>query len=219
MVVRSERAHLRRVAFAVFHLFAKTVYKVLFSVKIIDEKLIPRNEALIFLSNHVSNMDPVIVGLAVPEELHYMAKKELFGNILFRWLIVAFRAFPIRRGAIDRKAQRRALEILDKGESLLTFPEGTRGNGIDIQPAKAGVGMLVYKAKKRVVPVLITGAEKVMPRGSRFFRLRHLEVKFGRPLQLEDYFKMPRERGTYELIAEEITRGLKALQVRQKDIG
>jgi len=210
-MAKNDIARIRQVLYAILHFFVRLCFRVLFRMRIVGEEYIPRNEPVIIVANHTSNIDPVVMGVAAPQELNYMAKEELFRNTIFRWLIVAFRAFPVHRGTVDRKAISKALEILSRCQPLLFFPEGTRGDGKNIRDAKPGTGLIIYKARAKVVPALIKGAEKIMPRNAKFIRFHKLEVYFGKPLDLEKFYEMADCRGTYELIATEITRSLRKL--------
>ena len=202
---------MRRILYSILHFSLRLLFRVLFQMKIEGEEYVPRDEAIIILANHTSYIDPVVMGVAAPQELNYMAKKELFSNILFRWLIVSFKAFPLRRGTIDRASLDRALDILARKEPLLMFPEGTRNEGDAILPAKAGVGMIIYKSRAKAVPALIKGADTILPRNSKFIHFRSLKVRFGRPLELEKFFQMSECRQTYELIAQQVTSRLRSL--------
>jgi len=210
-MIRTEKAHIRRVSFTILHFFLRIIRRIYFNMDVIGSENIPRNEPLIFAANHNSNMDPVLMGLAYHREFRYMAKRELFRNVLFRWLIVFFGAFPLNRGTVDRTAIRLAISFLEKGEPVLFFPEGTRGDGSHIQEIKSGTGFIIYMAKVRVVPAVIRGSEKVMPKGSKMILPRKITVRFGRPPELEKYFKMPGCRQTYDLITAEVQSAMRSL--------
>ena len=78
-------------------------------------------------ANHVSNWDPILVGVAINRPVHFMAKAELFHNPLLGTILRGLNAFPVNRGSADRNAIRQALELLEKGETLEIFPPGRRG--------------------------------------------------------------------------------------------
>jgi len=211
-MVRGDRFHFRRVLYSIFLFFVRLFFRIMFRMEIKGEECVPRDESVVIVANHTSYIDPVVIGVASPQGLNYMAKKELFENILFRRLITLFKAFPLNRGAIDRRSLNMAFEILARKEPLLIFPAGTRNDRDDIiLPAKAGIGMIIYKSKARVVPALIKGANNVLPRHAKFIHFRKLKVCFGKPLDLEKFFHMPERRETYELIAQEVTSNLKSL--------
>lgn len=141
---------------------------------------IPREGPVIIASNHVSNWDPVLVGLGCPRELHFMAKQELFENPLLRWLITAYNALPVRRAGADYRALRAAAQVLDGGGALIMFPEGTRSVSGEIGRAKAGVGFLACTTGAPVVPTCIVGSAAL---GSAAARRTALRVTFGEPVR------------------------------------
>jgi 1-acyl-sn-glycerol-3-phosphate acyltransferase len=140
---------------------------------------IPREGPVIIASNHVSNWDPVLVGLGCPREVHFMAKQELFENRLLGWLITAYNALPVRRGQADHRALRLASGVLKRGGALLMFPEGTRSMNGEIKSAKAGVGFLASTTGTPVVPACIVGSSSL---GRAAVRRTPLRVAFGRPI-------------------------------------
>ena len=142
--------------------------------------LIPDEGPAIIASNHISNWDPVLVGLGCNREVHFMAKEELFRNPLLAWLIRAYNAVPVRRGTGDRRALRTAARILKENGVLIMFPGGTREESGDISDPKPGVGFIACTSQAPVVPAYITGSNRPM---EALKRRRHLVVAFGSPLE------------------------------------
>jgi len=87
---------------------------------------VPKEGSLIIASNHTSNLDPLIVGITMNRKAHFIAKKEVFGNIAGNYICRKLNAFPIDRGKVDIQALKHALHILQKKEVLGIFPEGSR---------------------------------------------------------------------------------------------
>ena len=125
---------------------------------------LPREGAVIVITNHKSNIDPVIAGMICDRPLRYMAKKELFGNAALRKLIVTLGAFPIDRGAGDRAALTTSLEILADGGVLLMFPEGHRKPDDAVHEFLPGVGMLALRGGAPVVPLAMDGTQRMVAR-------------------------------------------------------
>lgn len=137
---------------------------------------LPTDGAAILCCSHRSNFDPVVVGLAVPRPLRFMAKAELFRIPLFRSLIRALGAFPIHRGIGDRQALQRAENLLREGELLLIFPEGTRlRSGRVPGRFQSGAVRLALRAGVPIVPAAILNEGK-----TRLFRRK--TVRFGEPV-------------------------------------
>ena len=107
-------------------LLALGLARLLWGFRVTGRERVPRSGPVVVASNHISNWDPLLVGLACPREVHFLAKRELFENRAFAALIRAYNAIPLDRDGSDRKALRLARRILGDGRALLMFPEGTR---------------------------------------------------------------------------------------------
>ncbi len=147
------------------------IYFAIIGVRYVNPELIPATGAAIIAANHLTTIDPFGVGQPTPRRVHFMAKKELFGSALGRWYMMSGNAFPVERGKMDLSAIKTALRILQGGQVLVIFPQGTRG-GTD---AKGGASFLALKAKVPVIPVGIT-LEQNWFGGKRF------TFKYGEPI-------------------------------------
>src|SRR5688500_10644268 len=135
---------------------------------------LPRQGPLIVVANHMSNADPPLVaGWLSPRlgrQLHILAKESLFvgpvGAILRR-----LGATPVRIGGSDIEAYRVARGVLDRGEVLCIFPEGTRSPDGRIAEAKPGVAMLATRTSAPILPVGVSGTDRLLGRGQRFPRI------------------------------------------------
>lgn len=139
---------------------------------------LPTEGAVIVAANHVSNWDPIVVGVILKRQVHFMAKAELFNNKFLGTLLTKVNAFPVRRGAADRKAIRSAMKCLQEGKVLGIFPEGARNKTGEDMKAQSGVAMLALKTGAPVIPVACVGTERKLPLGW----LRPLEVRIGEPI-------------------------------------
>jgi 1-acyl-sn-glycerol-3-phosphate acyltransferase len=145
---------------------------------------LPRSGPAMVIMNHKAYFDPVIAGMIFDRPLRYMAKKDLFANAAFRKLIVSLGAFPIDRGAGDREALKTALEVLDRGEVLLMFPEGHRQRDDAVHEFLPGVGMIALRSGAPVVPLAMDGTQ-YMVRDARP-GLPALRGLVGPPVELGD---------------------------------
>ena len=158
------------------------------------------------VSNHVSFLDPVILGVASPRKLNYMARDTLFRNPLFGGLLRSVGCFPLKRGSADRAALKQALKRLGEAKGLVLFPEGrriTRGNE-SVEPL-AGVGFLAVKSKMPIIPAYLKGTSKAMPRGARFILPYKVSVYFGKSFSVDS--QMP-----YEDIARLVMQKIRQLE-------
>ena len=139
---------------------------------------VPRQGPLLLAANHRSFLDPFVIGALMKRPIYYVAKRELFENRWQAWLLSGLGAFPIDRGRGDEQAMATAKEILDRGECVLIFPEGTRVRPGPLGAPRRGVGRLALETGVPVVPVAVIGTEQVR-RGWRV-RPARVRVRFGR---------------------------------------
>jgi 1-acyl-sn-glycerol-3-phosphate acyltransferase len=173
---------------------------------------VPREGALLLASNHLSVLDPALIGCVCPRELDYMAKAELFRIPGFAGLIRRLNAHPVDRAGSDSAALRLALRLLGKSRALLVFPEGTRGAEGRLQAARAGAGMLAALSEAPVVPVYVQGTGRALPRGAVLPRPARVTVTFGTPIR----FTRERGRARYQEISDEIMAAIGRLKAESE---
>ena len=142
----------------------------------------PATGPVVVVSNHLSDLDPLIVGSALRRRVGFMAKQELFEVPGVRWWVSACGAFPVRRGEPDRQALRTAMRLLERGEVLVMFPEGTRGTTRELRPPEPGAALLALRTGATVLPVAVIGSDEVMPRGTHRIRRATIRVRIGEPI-------------------------------------
>jgi len=167
------------------------------STKFIGTENIPKNGSFIMASNHLSNLDPFIVGISCRKRFSYIAKDSLFKNKIQGFLLHHVGAFPIRRDTSDFRALRETIKRLKQGCPIILFPEGTRGASRRKKTIQSGVGLIALKSKKPVLPVFIKGSDSVLPPGGKRLKRSQVTVKIGKPLQFT-------EKKSYNEIAQEI---------------
>ena len=158
---------------------------VLWRLRAIGRENVPMNGPLIIACNHISNLDPPLLGSMCPRQIHYMAKKELFEMPILGPLITAVGAYPVDREGSAAAAIRRSVEVLRAGGCIGIFPEGGRNVAGD-KEVKTGVALLASLAKAPVVPACIIGSGNAN-------RLTQIKVAFGKPMALPADRKATRE--------------------------
>lgn len=149
---------------------------------------IPAHGQLIFMINHISFADSLIVLQCVWRDITPMAKIEVYEYPLIGIFPKLWGVIPVRREEVDRSAIRMALNVLKNGESILVAPEGTRSPAL--QPAKEGVAYLAARSGAAVVPVGISGtagfpAFRTSPR----WKKPGAQVVFGKPFRYKAEFR------------------------------
>lgn len=147
----------------------------------IGREHVPEDGPVILAANHSSFLDPFVVGTMTRRRMHYVAKAELFENRFLGWLISALGGFPVERGMGDREMITTALAILERGDGVVIFPEGTRVRGPRLGKPRRGLGHLALDSGTAVVPVAIVGTDEVR-RGWRI-RPRRVRLSAAQPLR------------------------------------
>jgi 1-acyl-sn-glycerol-3-phosphate acyltransferase len=161
------------------------VTKVYFRYRYRGGEHVPRRGPVVVLCNHQSNLDPVLVGVASPRQLSFLARDTLFVG-WFAWLIRSFDAIPIDREGTGLAGIRATLGRLKKGDAVLLFPEGTRTPDGKLQTLKPGFGPLVRRSGAAIVTAAIAGAFASMPRGAKIPRPMQICLQFGPALGAEE---------------------------------
>lgn len=143
---------------------------------------VPRAGPFVLAPVHRSNMDTPIVCVVTRRRLRYMGKDSLWKTRPMAWFVSALGGFPVVRGTADRDALRACQAVLERGEPLVMFPEGTRQSGPVLQHLFDGPAFVAARAGVPIVPVGIGGSERVMPRGSKFIRPKKIVLIVGAPI-------------------------------------
>ena len=182
---------------------------------------VPMEGPVIIAPNHASLFDPPLVGCTVPRKVTTMGKAELFekktfGFKILGWIIRRMGSFPVKRGAPDRRALRMAMRVLQKGEALVIFPEGTRTRSGELGPAEPGVALIAHSTKAPVVPMYLQGTVAALSPLQPRFRLIHPAVYFGKPLHFEEEYARKADRETLEAIGARIMSEIARLEEAAK---
>ncbi len=161
------------------------IYTCIFPTKVAGKENVPKEGAVILAANHMSNWDPVLVGVFLPRYLVYMAKEELFRVPILKNVLHSVKAVAVHRGSGDRAAIKAAITTLKNNGCICMFPEGTRSKDGKLHKGQNGVSLIAAKSKAVVIPVAIEGTYKIRP-------FRRLKITFGTPL------KFPEEKADKE---------------------
>ena len=174
---------------------------------------IPERGRIILASNHASNLDPLFVGVAAPRRINYLAKKELFSNRLFGFILRKIcSALPVDRDQMDRTTLREIFRLLEHEEMMLVFPEGTRTHDGRLGEAKLGVGLIAHHAKATVIPAYVRGSYEILPRHAKRIHLNRCAVSFGPPVELDALYRQGKSKEVYKRIGDRIMDSIRRLE-------
>lgn len=174
--------------------------KVLFRLQIEGKENIPQKGSFIATANHISALDPPVLSASIHRQVFFMAKEELFKNPFIGWYFKTIGTFPVRRGMGDRRAIKRALQILNNGDVLGIFPEGTRKSG-EIQ---MGVVMMATRTGSPILPVALHNTDRKVSRGP-------IRVVIGKPFTLDTGTEKP-SREERRAMAERVMASIRELK-------
>ena len=177
-------------------------FKLFHGFKIQGLENIPNDKPFILACNHLSFFDPPAIGCKIPRNLHYFAKDSLFKGPL-GILIRRLNSIPVDRKQLDIKTLRNVLKVLDSGEPILVFPEGTRSENGKLQKAQSGLGFLALKSGVPIVPARILGTDNALGKGMILPRFGHkISFKIGKIILPNAFPSEIRKTKNYEEIGK-----------------
>jgi 1-acyl-sn-glycerol-3-phosphate acyltransferase len=157
---------------------------------------IDRKKSYIFIGNHQSHFDVLSVFSALPLTVRFMAKKELFKIPVFGWSLYASGTIRIDRSNRERAitSMNNALDRINKGVSVVVFPEGTRSEDGNIRRFKKGGFVLAIKGGIPIVPVSISGSRFILPKNSIRIHPGEIKIVISDPIHTKNYGYQEREK-------------------------
>jgi len=191
---------------------SKVVAKLGFRLRTYGRENLIEDGPAILASNHASYLDPPLVGVSCRKDVYFLARKSLFERPVIGPLIAQLNTVPVDRDRGDVGAVRAMIKLLKSGNRVLVFPEGTRSKDGNLQPARAGVGLLIAKSLAPVVPVRVFGSYAALPR-SGGIRFVPITVVIGKPLFFTKQDLGTDERAAYQVLSDRVMAAIAALEM------
>jgi 1-acyl-sn-glycerol-3-phosphate acyltransferase len=181
------------------------------SLRVEGRENFPMQGPALVITNHQSYWDPLLNGLSTRRHQSFVARRTLFGNRFFAWLINRLNAVPIDQEGIAKEDIKAILKKLQEGRAVVIYPEGERTADGQLQTLMPGIVLLIKRVQAPIVPVAIAGAFDAWPRTQKLPSLSPLflpandatiAVSVGKPLDPGRYAHMPREQILKELFDE-----------------
>ena len=176
------------------------IYCLLFNVRVIGKENVPTEGGVLLCPNHLAAVDVISIGAVCPRQITCIAKKELFSIPVLGGLIKALGAVKIDRGGADVGAIKAAVASIEKGKTVVIFPQGHRCPGVNLASTQIrhGAGLIAYYAKCDVVPVCIN------IKGGKYSLFRRTEIIYGKPIKYSELGFTDGGRDEYAAATEKI---------------
>ena len=190
------------ILFKLMQFILRVIFNLLYRVEKIDLHKVPRNGKFIICSNHISYLDPVVIGAYIPRCVYFMAKKELYNNKFLSSLVTFLNAFPVERQAFNRKAFSISFEVLKDGNVLGLFPEGTRSTDGVLRGGKKGTGFIAAASNTPILPVAISGTNKIIQKPYRRIFFPRVKLIVGDIIDIKDILKEHSKKEAISIIVD-----------------
>lgn len=158
------------------------ICRVYLRLRIVDAHKIPKTGTFILAPSHRSTLDIPVAAATTRRRLMYMGKDSMWKIKPIGVFLTALGSFPVTRGSADLEALKRCIAVLERGDPLVLFPEGTRHHGRIIEPLFDGAAFVAYKTGVPIIPVGIAGSEEIWPPGKKLPRPRKCVAIVGDPI-------------------------------------
>lgn len=164
----------------------RVYFKICYHHKIYGREHFPKGGGII-ASNHISFLDPPLVGVGCPGIVHFFARDTLFKSRFFGGALKRLLTHPVRRGKGNIESLKLMLDLIQKGEKVVIFPEGKRSLTGDLLKGQLGIGLLVLKTHCQVTPAYVDGTYDIWPPGRKFPKLSgRIAFVIGSPIQFNE---------------------------------
>jgi 1-acyl-sn-glycerol-3-phosphate acyltransferase len=198
--------------------FFRAMFALYLRWRVIDAENVPTTGGVILASNHASYLDPPLVGAGLHRDINYLARQSLFRFPIVKQVLVSWNSVPVDRDGGGAKGLKIILDRLLGGAGIILFPEGTRTSDGKLQPARAGIGLVVAKSEAPVVPVRVFGTFEAWGRNQKLPLPKRVTVRYGQPMHFEKLraeaknCSKERLKQIYQAIADEIMAAIATLQ-------
>lgn len=197
----------------IFYNLAKLLARLFFRMRVVHPERMVESGPLILAVNHSSFFDPPLAGICSRRAVYYLARKNLLDWPFFGPLFPDMNVIPVERDGNDMSALREVIKKIKDGNGVVLFPEGTRSKDGNIQPARAGIGLVIAKTGAPVLPMRIFGAYEAFPKGAKRLHFSQITVVLGEPLYFSQEEIASATRETYQRLSDRVMTAIAALKI------
>jgi 1-acyl-sn-glycerol-3-phosphate acyltransferase len=187
----------------------------LFRFRVIHRERIIETGGVILAMNHQSYLDPPLVGICCRRPIYYLARKTLLDWPILGPIFPKLNVVPVDQDRADMSALKTVIRLVKAGHSTIIFPEGSRTLDGSLQPAQAGLGLVIAKTLAPVVPMRIFGAHEAFPRGAKKIRLCPITIVVGDPIIFTGADVAGGGRELYQHLSERVMDRIAAIRLEE----
>jgi 1-acyl-sn-glycerol-3-phosphate acyltransferase len=195
-----------------YHL-SRLAGRLFFRFRVIHRERMIQSGPVILAMNHQSYLDPPLAGTTCDRAIYFLARRTLLNVPLLGWVLPKLNVIPVNQEGVDRSAIKAVIRVLQDGNGVLVFPEGSRTLNGTLQPTEPGMGLVIAKTLAPVVPMRIFGAHEALPRGGGRLRFVPITVVIGEPIFFSAADVGPGGKDLYARLSDRVMKAIAALHV------
>src|SRR5215471_8052702 len=192
---------------------SRLVARVFFRFRVIHPERMIQSGPVILAMNHQSYLDPPLAGITCDRAIYFLARRTLLNVPILRWVLPKVNVIPVNQEGVDRSAIKALIRVLQTGNGVLVFPEGSRTIDGNLQPAEPGLGLVIAKTLAPVVPMRIFGAREALPCGGGRLRLVPITIVIGEPILFRASDLGPSGKNLYAALSDRVMKAISALRL------
>jgi len=195
-----------------YHL-SRLAGRLFFRFRVIHRERMIQSGPVILAMNHQSYLDPPLAGTTCDRAIYFLARRTLLNVPLLGWVLPKLNVIPVNQEGVDRSAIKAVIRVLQDGNGVLVFPEGSRTLNGTLQPTEPGMGLVIAKTLAPVVPMRIFGAHEALPRGGGRLRFVPITLVIGEPIFFSAADVGPGGKDLYARLSDRVMKAIAALHV------
>ena len=195
-----------------YHL-SRLAGRLFFRFRVIHRERMLQSGPVILAMNHQSYLDPPLAGTTCDRAIYFLARRTLLDVPLLGWVLPKLNVIPVNQEGVDRSAIKAVIRVLQAGNGVLLFPEGSRTLDGNLQPAAPGLGLVIAKTLAPVVPMRIFGAHEALPRSGGRLRFAPITVVIGEPIFFTAADLEPEGKNLYARLSDRVMKAIAVLHL------
>src|SRR5215471_2388169 len=195
-----------------YHL-SRLAGRLLFRFRVVHRERMIQSGPVILAMNHQSYLDPPLAGITCDRPIYFLARRTLLDVPLLGRVLPKVNVIPVNQEGVDRSAIKALIRLLQAGNGVLVFPEGSRTPDGTLQPGEPGMGLVIAKTLAPVVPMRIFGAHEALPRGGGGLHFVPITIVIGEPIFFEAADVESPGKDLYKCLSQRVMDAIAALRL------